>query len=402
MAAGFKRITGYTVVSEFQGGGLGEADFDDIFIKKSFFSESGLYVWGNNAVGVLGLNNTANRSNPVLVGASYGWLRAEPGGSSAIRRDGTLWTWGQNNNGQLGQNDLVHRSSPTQVGTDVDWYLVSATIGGFNMAAIKTNGTLWVWGNNDFGKLGQNDNNTSRSSPVQVGTGTNWKQVVAGIKHTLAIQTNGTLWGWGYNTRGGLGQNDTVHRSSPTQIGTDSNWKLVDCNVAQDEFTVAIKTDGTMWAWGDNTNGQLGQGDTIHRSSPVQIGTGTDWRVVSCGFNGYVHAVRGNGSLWSWGYNQIGQLGQSNTIHRSSPVQVGALTSWQYVNGRGDGVTVAIQRNGTLWSWGRNESGQLGTGEYGNAHRSSPQQIGSGYPPGALWRTAAATDYGVFAISQFE
>ena len=172
-----------------------------------------------------------------------------------------------------------------------------------------------------------------------MGTLTNWKRVACGIFHTAAVKTDGTLWSWGKNKYGGLGLGDTTHRSSPVQVGTLTDWRLVTSGYYH---IAAIKNDGTLWSWGRNNSGQLGLGDTANRSSPVQVGTLTNWKLVASGAY-HVAAVKTDGTLWLWGYNNYhGGLGLGDTTNRSSPVQVGTLTNWKLV-ASGSDHTVAIQ-----------------------------------------------------------
>ena len=238
-----------------------------------------------------------------------------------------LWAWGENNYGQLGVNDTANRSSPTQVGTGSTWAVLTQTGGGLQVAslAIKTDGTLWSWGQNTYGQLGQN-NTANFSSPVQVGSGATWSQVSGGYSHVTATKTDGTLWAWGQNNYGQLVQNDTVNRSSPTQVGALTTWLKV---VSGYGNSFAIKTDGTLWSWGYNPFGQLGQNDLVYRSSPTQVGAGTTWLSVSIYIQGYhCLATRTDGTLWTWGYNGYGELGQNDVFSRSSPTQVGSGTTW--------------------------------------------------------------------------
>ncbi len=332
---------------------------------------SNLYVWGQNNNGQLGQNDVVNRSSPVQLGAGKVWAQTASGAnfSLAVKTDGTLWSWGYNSEGSLGLNDTIRRSSPVQVGALTDWSKVSANT---NLsAAIKTNGTLWTWGRNQNGQLGQNDR-VYRSSPTQVGSLTDWAQVSAGQFFCAAIKTNGTLWTWGFNQYGRLGQNISylVYRSSPVQVGALTDWSKVDTG-GGGTFCGAIKTNGTLWSWGQNSRGQLGQNNLVNRSSPVQVGALTDWSQVSAVLNSF-SAIKTNGTLWTWGDNQVGQLGQniSVTVYRSSPVQVGALTDWSKIAGN-----MAIKTNGTLWSWGANSIGQLGQNDV--VGRSSPVQVGA-------------------------
>jgi len=172
---------------------------------------------------------------------------------------------------------------------------------------------------------------------VQVGSLTNWKHLDTNVYTSAAITSNGALWTWGNNSIGQLGQLDFVDRSSPVQVGSFTNWK----QVSTGNTTMAIKTDGTLWAWGRGTNGQLGINGIIHVSSPVQVGSFTNWKQVSVGLNRFALAVKTDGTLWAWGDNYAGQLGLLDITHRSSPVQVGSLTNWKLVSAGAD-HTVAI------------------------------------------------------------
>lgn len=332
-----------------------------------------LWSWGNNSPGNLGQGDTVKRSSPTQVGAQVDWsqLSTSEEISFAIKTTGTLWSWGKNNRGQLGQDNTTYRSSPVQVGALTDWAQVSS--GGSFCAAIKTNGTLWSWGENYRGPLGLNISySINRSSPVQVGALTDWAQVSAGRAFCAAVKTNGTLWAWGFNSNGQLGQNDRVNRSSPVQVGALNDWARVS---AGNDFCVAIKTNGTLWSWGYDQSGALGLNifPGSARSSPVQVGALTDWSQVSGG-GAFCAAIKTNGALWSWGSNSSGQLGQNNVNDLSSPVQVGALTDWAQV-AVGNAFCRAIKTAGTLWSWGQNTSGQLGQNNTTNL--SSPVQVGS-------------------------
>ena len=334
--------------------------------------ETQLWSWGANDWGQLGQNNTTYRSSPVQVGLLTNWIQIAAGknASVSVKSDGTLWSWGFNQFGQLGQNSTTNRSSPVQVGALSAWREVAYA--NYFAFAITTSGTLWAWGANG-GELGLNDV-VYRSSPVQVGALSNWLQISSGKQFSVAVKTDGTLWTWGRNNYGQLGQNIATgtNRSSPVQVGSLTNWSQV---AAGSYHALAIKTDGTLWTWGNNGNGQLGLGDGYgaNRSSPVQVGTLTNWATVA---GGTVHSIatKTDGTLWTWGQNGSGRLGQNNTIYRSSPVQVGALTNWSSVSA-GSEFSSAVKTDGTLWTWGRNNNGQLGQND--TINRSSPVQVGA-------------------------
>jgi alpha-tubulin suppressor-like RCC1 family protein len=195
--------------------------------------------------------------------------------------------------------------------------------------AIKTNGTLWTWGHNNLGQLGLGDT-TARNSPVQVGAGTTWSTVSAKAYYSAAIKTDGTLWSWGYNYSGTLGLGNTTHRSSPVQVGALTNWSVV--HILTNGTMLAVKTDGTLWGWGSGSNGQLGLGAApVYYSSPKQIGALTTWRNVS-GAAANSSAIKTDGTVWTWGNNAQGQLGLNNKTSYSSPKQVGALTTWTAIS----------------------------------------------------------------------
>ena len=346
----------------------------------------GLYAWGENNVGQAALNNIVDKSSPTQVGTDA-WSQVSTSllSSVGVKTNGTLWAWGKGANGQLGLNDGAFRSSPTQVGTGTTWSLVS--IGFYNVLATKTDGTLWAWGYNGSAALGFNDR-LDRSSPVQVGALTNWSKANIFL-HSMAVKTDGTLWTWGANGNGQLGNLSVVARSSPVQVGALTHWSQPSVSTG---VSGAVKTDGTLWVWGTNTSGQLGLNSVLHRSSPTQVGTDTNWSrmLLSSGDRGF--AVRSTGTLWAFGNGANGATGLNDLVNRSSPTQVGTDTNWNLI-GLGSHHVLARKTNGTLWSWGDNRSGQLG--QVNVTFRSSPVQVGVG----TNWSLVAAGTYTSAAIT---
>lgn len=336
-----------------------------------------LWMWGSGALGQLGTNNTTTVSSPVQVGSLTNWKVLSGGRTNFFHSilDGKLYGWGRKGSpfydGQLGDNNNIYRSSPVQIGALSNW---SQTSGGFAFAvATKTDGTLWSWGFGNNGRTGQGDD-IQRSSPVQIGSLTTWQKATAGVAFAVAIKTDGTVWTWGNNSNGALGQNNTISRSSPVQVGALTTWLSA---VAGGYSVLAIKNDNTLWAWGSNDSGQLGDGTVAAKSSPIQIGALSNWASVDGAGSKHVIALKTDGTLWAWGDGENGQLGINERVFRSSPVQIGALTNWSKVNIGGASTTnsSAIKNDGTLWSWGANNSGQVGDGT--TINRSSPVQIGA-------------------------
>lgn len=297
-----------------------------------------LWAWGYNSNGSLGQNNTIYRSSPVQVGALTNWSTINAGKEHvlAIKTDGTLWSWGLNNVGQLGVGSVANKSSPVQVGSLTTWLKVAA--GYYSSMALKTDGTLWAWGYNYQGILGQAYVNNV-SSPVQVGALTNWASPKYNFMYNNgAVKTDGTLWTWGPGAFGGLGHGNTTTYSSPKQVGALTNWLLITGTYST---SLAIKTDGTLWSWGYGNTGVLGLGNTINYSSPKQVGALTNWVNIVAGRYKTCMAKKSDGSLWAWGNNTYGELGLGNQTNYSSPKQVGLVTTWNNV-AIGNNHTVAL------------------------------------------------------------
>lgn len=240
------------------------------------------------------------------------WSKVWAGGQSAAAMDntGALYMWGYNNDGQLGDGTQTNRTVRTRVGTASDYYK-DVSLGYWNTMGIKTDGTLWGWGYNGDGALGIGNSVTPQKSPVKVGTATNWAQIATAGNCAAAIRTDGTLWTWGVNYQGNLGDSTpNSGRATPAQVGTGTNWKQVSISNGS---VSAVKTDGTLWCWGYNASGQIGDGSKTDRRTPWRVGESADWKSAWSGANA-TFGIKADGTLWAWGYNQIiGQFGDGTT-----------------------------------------------------------------------------------------
>jgi alpha-tubulin suppressor-like RCC1 family protein len=278
----------------------------------------------------------------------------------AIKTNGSLWCWGNNFFGQLGDRTYTDRNTPIQI---MPSGATSVSLGGSHTCAVKTNGSLWCWGANGDGELGDGTN-TAKNTPVQI-MSSGVSSVELGQDYTCVVKTNGSLWCWGYNGYGQLGDGTNTSRNTPVQVMSSG---VVSVALGYDH-TCVIKTNGSLWCWGNNTSGQLGDGTNIDKNAPVQI-MPSGVSSVSLG-QYYTCAVKVDGSLWCWGYNGYGQLGDGNNTSENTPVQI--MASGVSSVSLGGSHTCAIKTNGSLWCWGNNTSGQLGDGT--NTNKNTPVQI---------------------------
>jgi alpha-tubulin suppressor-like RCC1 family protein len=354
-----------------------------------------LYGWGGNGYGQLGNNtSTDTRFAVQTVMSSNFWNTVSDtidGSTYGIKTDLSMWTFGYNAYGQLGDNTTVVRSSPVQVtGSNTNWVNVNG--GSNHVIGIKTDGSLWTWGKNSSGQLGVN-NTINRSSPTQVSYPQLWEVANAGQTHTLGLAANNSLWAWGGNAYGELGISSTNSASTPVQVGTSTAWRYI---TAGFQNSYAVKTDGSLWGWGRNNLGQLGQNNVTNLSSMVQIGTG-NWISIAAG-GAFMLGVKNDGTMWSVGDNTFGQLGVgslSTSISSITQVTVGS-TSWSSVSA-GYQFGVALQKNGTLWTFGRNLNSALGNiASFGSTSINTPQQVTT---TGLSWVSVAAGGYHVNALT---
>ena len=344
------------------------------------------YGWGDNGQGRLGDNTALNKSSPVtVVGGITNWSQVSAGDahSLGVTSTGIAYAWGSNTYGRLGDETITNRLSPvTVVGGITNWSQVSA--GDAHSLGLTSTGIAYGWGLNGYGRLGDGTT-TSRRSPVSVIGGiTNWSQVSAGNAHSLGVTATGIAYGWGLNSSGQLGNGTTTNISSPvTVIGGITNWSQVSAGY---NFSLGLTSTGIAYAWGAGGGaggfGQLGDGTTTFRSSPVSvIGNITNWSQVSAGFS-HSLGLTSTGIAYGWGGNAFGQLGDGTTINRSSPVTVvGGITNWSRVSAGGrtansDSHSLGLTTTGIAYGWGRNTSGSLG--DETTTQKSSPVTVVGG------------------------
>lgn len=343
-----------------------------------------LWCWGSNQSGAVG-NNSAGAyfSTPIQIGSGTTWSSVSAGyySSLAIQTDGSLWAWGENGDGQLGVGTLTNLSSPVRVGTGT--WLKAETSTSLSVG-IKTGGTLWAWG-----YLGAFTSSGQTSTPIQIGSENVWTDVRCGYNCIVVTKNDESIWTIGVNYYGQMGGATADVFSTPVQMGSATNWK----KIAAKDFTgvVALKTDNTLWNWGWQYPAPNQAFAAYRLKTPVQVGTGTDWADIdSCGGN--MMALKSNGTLWSWGLNREKSGWSGSQASTSTPVQVGTATNWA---GFALSQTCAygVKTNGTLWSWG---NGYTGYGELGQPGTiiSTPQQIGSG----TTWASVAARTFNAYAI----
>ncbi|MDO9257916.1 MAG: T9SS type A sorting domain-containing protein [Bacteroidales bacterium] len=314
-----------------------------------------LWAWGDNYNGELGDGTTINRTTPTFINNSS-WQEVSAGLSHSLglKGDGTLWSWGRNGTGQLGDGTDIDNPIVTQVGMADNWMSMAA--GANHSAAIKSDGTLWAWGSDEYGQLGDGGTNTAKTIPTQVSSETTWKKVFASEYNTYAIKQDGTLWGFGRNNVGQVGDGTTVQKNMPVQIGTATNWSEISSGRY---FAVGLQTDGSLWAWGDNFYGQLGDGTYIGKTIPTKIGASTDWKIIACGAE-HIVAQKTDATVYAWGNGQDGALGINNDAKFNTPKQVNILNV-QSIS-CGSLHSLVIKNDNKLWAWGTNVNNQFGNG----------------------------------------
>ena len=325
-----------------------------------FMNNGKTYSWGKNDKGQTGNGNTQNQNTPVLHPTNpYKEIAHAQQFTLALTKDHKIYSWGANTLGYLGNGNILDQTTPTQMGTDSDWSQID--VGRLHAVALKKNGTIWGWGNNAAYELTSQDlpiyQNNYYTTPTQLDVNTDWKAIYAGSNRTFAIKNNGTLWARGRDHNGSLGTGYTWFVLNFTQIGNHSDWKYISSSI-DENFTLGLKTNNTLWGFGENTNGALGSGSNMTLLTPTQIGTDT-WKDIA---SGSFHSVgiKSDGTLWHWGtYGWINNVILIPQMY--VPTQIGTENNWEKVMA-GYAISYALRADQSVWAWGYNSEGWYGTG----------------------------------------
>ena len=327
-----------------------------------------LYTWGQNTKGQIGDGTLIDRHVPTPINhPSNGiWSIVYGGGSHTVALDtsGNLYTWGYNNYGQLGDDSTIDKDEPTLIEHPEEKAWVSTSIGAYHTVATDINGNLYTWGSNAYGQLGDatlidKDEPTLIEHPEEK----TWQSVSAGDSHTLAIDIDGNLYTWGSNAYGQLGDGTTENKSTPTLIvnPTEAEWVYAS---GGEYHSFAIDSDSNLYTWGGNSFGQLGDNSITQRDIPTLIThpTSGTWSAVSGGGSHSI-AMDTDSNLYTWGFNFYGQIGDGTTSTRKVPTLIDhpASGTWKTIS-RGSRHTLVIDTAGSLYAWGDNYAGQLGDG----------------------------------------
>ncbi|NQX68523.1 fibronectin type III domain-containing protein [Paenibacillus alba] len=281
----------------------------------------------------------------------------------AVQPDGSVWAWGNNYKGQLGDNKEIYRQKPIQI---MGLPTISAvTVGQDHSLALAKDGSVWAWGGNNAGQLG-NGTLDPTVVPARVPGLTNVVAVQAGEQHSLALLADGTVWAWGLNVYGQLGDGSTENRALPVQVAGLNSIAAISAGAFHN---LAINHDGEVFSWGFNVYGQLGDNTKTNRLSPVHLAELRGVTSVSAGFY-HSMAVKNDGTVWSWGTNVKGLLGDGTSTDRFTPIQTANLSSVVRVSA-GALHSMALKDDGTVWTWGANNAGQLGV----NSESSIPSEL---------------------------
>jgi alpha-tubulin suppressor-like RCC1 family protein len=340
-------------------------------------ADGSAWNWGGGGLGE-GTSSVA-RSSPVSVVGGHSFVQITRGGQSqgnALKADGSVWSWGVASSGQLGDNTITSKSSPVSVvGGHSFSFLAAGNF--FNLALKSNNGSAWAWGLGTTGQLGDFQSFSNRSSPVSVVGGHSFVRLIATEVNGYGLKDDGSIWGWGQNLLGALGNNTDGLRKSPVSVVGNHSFIKVSASEGAGNAPIALKADGSAWQWGRAGNNEIGDGNgTIPRSSPVSVVGGHSFIDIS---NGSTHsmALKSDGSAWGWGQGTTGEMGQNALATRNSPVSVVGGHSFASIRAGATSTIALKSSDGSVWAWGSNTTGRLGDNTTNN--RSSPVSVVGGH-----------------------
>lgn len=332
-------------------------------------SDGNLWSWGHNSEGQLNDGSNVNRLTAMMPGIADGFIASSSGTfhTLLLKKDGTVWAWGADDYGQLGDGGGISKFVPVQVKGVYDCVAVCA--GSRHSLALKRNGQVWAWGSNTGSQLGVGSTAPQVTIPRFIPYLDNVKALRAGLYHNLAIRNDGSVWGWGANSFGELGLGHNNVPTYPVPVPALSGMTDIACGGG---FSVGLKSNGSVWSWGLNQLGQLGNGSgATVQTTPNLISGLNSITAIACGGD-HALALRSDGTVRAWGYNAYGQVGDGSTTTRAVPVTVTGLGNVASI-ATGLSHSLAIKNDGTYWAWGQNNMGQLGDGTVVN--RTLPVQV---------------------------
>jgi alpha-tubulin suppressor-like RCC1 family protein len=341
-------------------------------------SNGSAWAWGSNTYGQLGDNTLVSKMSPISVVGGFSFSQISCGYYHTLAingADGSCWGWGQAANGKLAKDIFLSVSSPYVILNNMQFTQIDAGVGNYSAGIRSSDGSIWSWGINTYGQLG-NNTRTQSSIPVSVVGGMSFTQLAVGHNHIVAIRGDGTCWAWGYNVAGQLGDFSRTSRSSPASVRGGFAFSKI---AAGDLHSIGIRSsDGTAWAWGSSSYGQIGNNTRTSYSSPISVVGGFSFIEVTAGTTYTMGIVGVNGTLRSWGRSNYGQLGHNSaTVSVSSPVSAVGGFSFKKISGYDTHSLGILGANGAAYAWGYNAAGQLG--DFSRTNRSSPASVRGGF-----------------------
>ena len=335
--------------------------------------------WGQNTSGQLGIQTLTAVSSPVAMVGNHSFVQVFQGNIHTIglKGDGSVWATGGNSFGQLGNRSTTNTSSPVLVVGNHSF--IAITAGGYTSVGLKADGSVWTWGEGTYGELGNGSFNVSTSSPVLVVGSHSFVQITAGLEYVMGLKIDGSVWTWGGNVYGELGNQTTTSSTSPVLVVGNHSFVAI---AAGGYVSMGLKSDGSCWCWGDNTSGSLGNNSTTAASSPVLVVGNHSFISISSGgstSSTYQNqaGLKADGSVWCWGSSRYGSIGNGQGgVSYSSPVAVIGNHSFNIIM-TGPAYMGAMKNDGSIWMWGAGSSGRLGQNVNVNSTSSPVLVVGS-------------------------